>query len=94
MKVSKITAVGGGNEPSVGGEPKSEVYRTKKIVHVQTGVIDGKTGKNAVYVYEKLPTDKGFDVKKHRETVYDENLEHLRKTAEYQEYRKGLSKVK
>ncbi len=96
MKVSKISAVGGGNAPSVGGKPKTkdEMYRTKKIVHIQTGVTDGKSGKPSSYVYEKLPTEKGFDVKKHRETVYNENLENLSKTAEYQAYRKGLSKPK
>ena len=91
MKASKIAAVGGGNNPSVPvkSNPKDEIYRTKKIVRVQTGVTDGKTGKNAVYVYEKLPTEAGFDPKKHRETVYEENLDHLRKTSEYQNYRKG-----
>lgn len=68
--------------------------RTKKVVLVQGGVTDGKTGKASTYVYEKLPTDKDFDVKKHRETVYNENLSALRKTSEYQEYRKGLSKGK
>ena len=96
MKVSKTSAVGGGNAPAVGEKPKAkdEAYRTKKIVHVQTGVTDGKTGKNAVYVYQKLPTESGFDPKKHRETVYNENLENLSKTTEYQAYRKGLSKPK
>lgn len=94
MKVSKISAVGGGNIPPVGGKAKSETYRTKKITHIQTGVTDGKTGKPSSYVYEKLPTEKGFDVKKHRETVYNENLENLSKTTEYQAYRKGLSKPK
>lgn len=91
MKVSKISAVGGGNAPAVGENPKKkdEAYRTKKIVRVQTGVTDGKTGKPSVYVYEKLPTEAGFDHKKHRETVYVENLDNLRKNVEYQNYRKA-----
>lgn len=102
MKVSKISAVGGRNETALVEKskdtlvknPKSEIYRTKKIVRVQTGVIEGKKGKESVYVYEKLPTEQGFDVKKHRETVFTENLPNLRKTAEYQAYMEGLKKKK
>ena len=88
MKVSKITAVGGL------GDNAKNAPRTKTIKHVQTGVTDGRTGKQSSYVYAKLPTDKGFDVKKDRETVYNENLPILQKTVEYQAYRKGLSTKK
>lgn len=93
MKVSKITAVGGLGK----GDPLENARntpRTKPIKHVQTGVTDGRTGKPSTYVYNKLPTDKGFDVKKDRETVYNENLPILQRTVEYQEYRKGLSTKK
>ena len=60
--------------------------RTLPIAKIQTGVVDGKTGKSGVYVYHKLPTDPSFDVNRDREMVYNENLPNLRKTVEYQEY--------
>lgn len=41
----------------------------KKIVKVQKGVTDGKSGQSGSYVFYKNPTDKGFNVKKDREFV-------------------------
>lgn len=60
--------------------------RTLPIVHIQSGVRDGKTGKSGVYVYHKLPTDPSFDVNRDREMVYNDNLSLLRNTIEYQDY--------
>ena len=103
MKVSKITAVGGlgGDKPtakkttnSYPDEHLKDVPRTRPIKHIQTGVTDGKTGKQSMYVYTKTPDEKGFDVAKHRETVYMENMPTLQKTVEYQNYRRGLASKK
>lgn len=68
--------------------------RTLPIVHIQTGVTDGKTGKDGVYVYHKLPSDPTFDVKKDREMVYNDNLSLLRNTVEYQEYMRNQQNKK
>ena len=63
--------------------------KIKPIFNIQTGVQDGKTGKPSVYVYYKDPKDPSFDVNKDRETVYNDNLDQLRRTVQYQNYQKG-----
>lgn len=63
-----------------------DVPHTKKIVSIEYGVRDGKTGKASVYVYSKNKSESGFDVKKHRETVYTSNLSLLTNTIEYKNY--------
>lgn len=64
----------------------NDAPRTKKIVAIEYGVKDGKTGKSSVYVYSKEKSEAGFDVKKHRETVYTSNLSLLTNTIEYQNF--------
>jgi hypothetical protein len=91
MKVSKISAVGGSGTPSVDTSSHAS-YDTKPIIHIQGGVKDGKTGKNSFYVYSKNPTDKDFDVNKHRETVYQENMSDLRRTHQYRTYAESMKK--
>lgn len=88
MKASKISAVGGVKKP------KDDIAQTRPIKHIQTGVTDGKTGKPSMYVFRKTPGEKGFDVKKDRETVYTDNLTDLQRTAQYQEYRRRLATKK
>jgi hypothetical protein len=87
IKISKVSAVGGSSNTN-----SSAGYDTKPIVHVQGGVTDGKTGKSSFYVYSKKPTDKDFDVVKHRETVYQENMPELRKSYQYRAYAESLKK--
>lgn len=55
----------------------------KEIKLIQYGIIDGKTGKNAVYVYLKDKSDVTFDFKRDRLTIFVEDLPLLKKTAEY-----------
>lgn len=91
MGVSKLKIVGGGDDKKATGV--NDIPRTKRIVDIQYGVQDGKTGKPSMYVYNRLITDpRGFDPKKHRETVYTENEENLMATAEYQDYMRSGGK--
>jgi hypothetical protein len=68
------------------GKDFNNVPQTKKIVAIERGVTDGKTGKASIYVYSKLKTDPSFDVKKDRETVYNENLNLLTNTVQYKNF--------
>lgn len=63
-----------------------DVPHTQKIVSIEYGVTDGKTGKSAVYVYYKHKSEAGFYFKKHRKTVYTENLRMLKNSIEYKNY--------
>jgi hypothetical protein len=64
----------------------NNVPQTKKIVAIERGVRDGKTGKASIYVYSKLKSDPSFNVKNDRETVYNENLSLLTNTVQYKNF--------
>ncbi len=61
----------------------TNLVSAKEIKLIQYGIIDGKTGKNAVYVYLKDKSDNTFDFKRDRLTIFVEDLPLLKRTAEY-----------
>lgn len=63
-KKKTTTRSSGTTTKTKGGGYSSSV---KKVVKVQKGVIDGKSGKSGSYAFSKLPSEKGFNVKTDRE---------------------------
>jgi hypothetical protein len=78
-KLSQITGAGLPTD-------QNPFFNTKVIKKYQPGVSRGKDGKKGFYLYNRLPTEAGFNVETDREFILQENFNALQRSPQWADY--------
>ncbi len=81
LKLAQTTGIG--LDPS----NINPAFNTKKIVKYQSGVMNDKLG-SGFYLYNKLPTESGFNIEENREFIKQGNMMDVQRTPQWQDYMK------